>query len=181
MTLKAYFAKMQGGGQSPPGVGLAEVGWSWAASLVGITLCSYLSARYGEPHDMPLLLGSFGASAVLVYAAIHSPMAQPRNLVGGHMLSGLMGVLSYQLWGATPWLAAGLGVSGAIAVMLLTRTVHPPGGATALLAVIGGPKLHALGYWYVLVPAGAGACLLLLVALVVNNLARHRQYPEYWW
>jgi CBS-domain-containing membrane protein len=65
--------------------------------------------------------------------------------------------------------------------MLVTRTVHPPGGATALLAVIGGPKLHALGYLYVLVPAGAGACLLLLVALVVNNLARHRRYPEYWW
>jgi CBS-domain-containing membrane protein len=181
MTLKAYFAKMQGGGQSPPGVGLAEVGWSWAASLVGISLCSYLSSRYFEPQDLTLLLGSFGASAVLVYAAIASPMAQPRNLVGGHMLSGLMGVLSYQLWGPTPWLAAGLGVSGAIVAMLVTRTVHPPGGATALLAVIGGPKLHALGYLYVLVPAGAGACLLLLVALVVNNLARHRRYPEYWW
>jgi CBS-domain-containing membrane protein len=108
-------------------------------------------------------------------------MAQPRNLVGGHMLSGLMGVLSYKLWGPTPWLAAGLGVSGAIVAMLVTRTVHPPGGATALLAVIGGPKLHALGYLYVLVSAGAGACLLLLVALVVNNLARHRRYPEYWW
>jgi len=116
-----------------------------------------------------------------VYAAIASPMAQPRNLVGGHMLSGFMGVLSYQLWGSTPWLAAGLGVSGAIVAMLVTRTVHPPGGATALLAVIGGPKLHALGYWYVLVPAGAGACLLLLVALAVNNLAPHRRYPEYWW
>jgi CBS-domain-containing membrane protein len=108
-------------------------------------------------------------------------MAQPRNLVGGHMLSGFMGVLSYQLWGSTPWLAAGLGVSGAIVAMLVTRTVHPPGGATALLAVIGGPKLHALGYWYVLVPAGTGACLLLLVALAVNNLASHRRYPEYWW
>jgi CBS-domain-containing membrane protein len=181
MTLKAYFAKMQGGGQRPPGVGLAEIGWSWMASLVGVSLCSYLSSRYFEPNDLILLLGSFGASAVLVYAAIGSPMAQPRNLVFGHMVSGLMGVLSYQLWGSTPWLAAGLGVSGAIAAMLVTRTVHPPGGATALLAVIGGPKVHALGYLYVLVPAGAGACLLLLVALVINNLARHRRYPEYWW
>ena len=181
MILKAYFAKMQGGGQRPPGVGLAEIGWSWMASLVGISLCGYLSSRYFEPNDLTLLLGSFGASAVLVYAAISSPMAQPRNLVFGHMLSGLMGVLSYQLWGSIPWLAAGLGVSGAIAAMLVTRTVHPPGGATALLAVIGGPKVHALGYLYVLVPAGAGACLLLLVALVINNLARHRRYPEYWW
>ena len=181
MTFKTYVAKMRGGGQRPPGVSLPEVGWSWAASLVGISLCSYVSSRYFEPQDWTLLLGSFGASAVLVYAAISSPMAQPRNLVGGHMLSGFMGVLSYQLWGSTPWLAAGLGVSGAIVAMLVTRTVHPPGGATALLAVIGGPKLHALRYLYVLVPAGAGACLLLLVALVVNNLARHRRYPEYWW
>jgi len=150
------------------------------ASLVGISLCSYLSSHYFEPNDWILLLGSFGASAVLVYAAISSPMAQPRNLVFGHMVSGLIGVLSYQLWGSTPWLAAGMGVSGAIAAMLLTRTVHPPGGATALLAVIGGPKVHALGFLYILVPAGAGACLLLLVALVINNLARHRRYPEYW-
>ncbi len=118
MTLTAYVAKMRGGGQHPPGVGLTEVGWSWAGSLLGISLCSYLSSRYFEPHDVTLLLGSFGASAVLVYAAIASPMAQPRNLVGGHMVSGLMGVLSYQLWGPTPWLAAGLGVSGAIVAML---------------------------------------------------------------
>lgn len=181
MTLKAYFAKMRGGGQRPPGVGLAEIGWSWVASLVGISLCSYLSSRYFEPQDLTLLLGSFGASAVLLYAAISSPMAQPRNLVVGHMLSGLIGVLSYQLWGETPWLAAGLGVSGAIAAMLVTRTMHPPGGATALLAIIGGPKVHALGYLYVLVPSGVGACVLLVVALVVNNLAHHRRYPEYWW
>ncbi len=85
------------------------------------------------------------------------------------------------MFAATPWLAAGLGVSGAIVAMLLTRTLHPPGGATALLAVIGGAKLHALGYLYVFVPAGAGACLLLLVGLLVNNLAGNRRYPEYWW
>jgi CBS-domain-containing membrane protein len=65
--------------------------------------------------------------------------------------------------------------------MLLTNTAHPPGGATALLAVIGGDQPHALEYLYVLAPTGAGACLLLLVAPLVNNLARHRRYPLYWW
>ena len=148
--------------------------------MIGISLCAYLSSHYFEPQHVTLLLGSFGASAVLVYGAIRSPLAQPRNLVGGHVISGFMGVTSYQLWGDTSWLAAGLGVSGAIVAMLLTKTLHPPGGATALLAVIGGPKIHAVGYGYVVVPAGAGACLLLLVALVVNNLAG-RRYPEYWW
>ena len=181
MTFKAFVTKMHGGGESPPGVGLAEVGWSWIGSMIGISLCAYLSSRYFEPQNVTLLLGSFGASAVLVYGAVRSPLAQPRNLVGGHLVSGLVGVTSFQLWGDTPWVAAGFGVSGAIAAMLLTKTLHPPGGATALLAVIGGPKIHALGYLYVIVPAGAGACLLLLVALVVNNLAGHRRYPEYWW
>ncbi|MGE3539268.1 MAG: HPP family protein [Candidatus Tectimicrobiota bacterium] len=183
MSFRDYFAKMLGGkgGPSLPGVGLAEIGWSWVGSVIGISLCSYLSSQYFEPADLTLLLGSFGASAVLVYGAISSPMAQPRNLVGGHMISGFIGVLSYKLFSDIPWLAAGLGVSGAIVAMLLTRTLHPPGGATALLAVIGGAKLHALGYLYVFVPAGAGACLLLLVGLLVNNLAEHRRYPEYWW
>ena len=64
--------------------------------------------------------------------------------------------------------------------MLATKTLHPPGGATALIAVIGGAKVHELGYYYAFVPAGAGALILLIVALVVNNLCRNRKYPEYW-
>ncbi len=108
-------------------------------------------------------------------------MAHPRHLLGGHIISDLIGVVSYQLWGTTPWLAAGLGMSLAIVAMLLTNTVHPPGGGTALLALIGGGEMHALGYLYVLIPTGAGAALLLLVALVVNNLARHRRYSVWRW
>lgn len=178
--MTAYFAKMRGGGKSPPGVGVAELWWSWLGSVTGISLCGLLSARYFEPADTTLLIGSFGASAVLVYGAIKSPLAQPRNLLGGHVLSALVGVASYQALGNTPWLAAGLGVALAIVVMLATKTLHPPGGATALIAVIGGSKIHALGYGYALVPAGAGALILLAIALVVNNLARNRKYPEYW-
>ncbi|MDO8784978.1 MAG: HPP family protein, partial [Syntrophales bacterium] len=71
-------------------------------------------------------------------------------------------------------------VSLAITAMLATKTLHPPGGATALIAVIGGKKIHDLGFLYALVPAGAGALVLLVVALLVNNLARNRRYPEYW-
>ena len=64
--------------------------------------------------------------------------------------------------------------------MLLTKTLHPPAGATALIAVIGGKKVHDLGFFYAFVPAGLGALILLLVALLVNNLSRNRKYPEYW-
>jgi CBS-domain-containing membrane protein len=161
-------------------VGFSEVLWSWAGSAIGIAACAFLSARYFEPRDLSLIIGSFGASAVLVYAAIKSPLAQPRNLLGGHILSGLVGVACYQLFGGTLWLASALAVSLAIAVMVITKTLHPPGGATALIAVIGGPKVHVLGFLYALVPAGLGALILLVVALLVNNLSRNRRYPEYW-
>lgn len=171
---------MKGGAKSPPGGPLHDLLWSWVGAVIGIGLCSYLSSRYFEPHDLSLLIGSFGASAVLVYAAIKSPLAQPRNLVGGHVLSALSGVACYQLFGHTIWLAAALAVSLAIVVMLATKTLHPPGGATALIAVIGGVKVHNLGYLYAFIPAGAGAVILLIVALIINNLAEHRKYPEYW-
>jgi CBS-domain-containing membrane protein len=177
--MRAYLRKMKGGGKSPPGVGPKEVLWSWLGAAAGIGVCSYLSVEYFEPKASTLIIGSFGASAVLVYAAIKSPLAQPRNLVGGHIISALVGVASYQLLGAF-WPAAALAVSCAVAAMLITKTVHPPGGATALIAVIGGKKIHDLGFLYAIVPAGAGAIILLIIALVMNNLSKDRKYPEYW-
>jgi CBS-domain-containing membrane protein len=181
MTMREYLSKMKGTAKSPPGVGAGEMLWSWIGAVIGIGACGWLSARYFEPRDLTLLIGSFGASAVLVYGAIKSPLAQPRNLVGGHVVSGIAGVAAFQLFGATIWLAAALAVSFAIVLMLATKTLHPPGGATALIAVIGGPKIHGLGFLYPLVPAAAGALVLLLVALMVNNLSKNRRYPEYWW
>lgn len=180
MTMSNYFIKMKGGAKSPPGVGYGELIWSWLGAMIGIGICGYLSSKYFEPRDMTFLIGSFGASAVLVYGAIKSPLAQPRNLVGGHILSGLVGVACSQLFGNIVWFASALAVSFAIVAMLATKTLHPPGGATALIAVIGGAKIHDLGFFYAVLPAGAGALILLLVALIVNNLSKHRKYPEYW-
>jgi len=85
MTVRAYLSKMKGGGQGPPGVGTREVFWSWIGSTIGIGTCGYLSSAYFEPRDLLLIVGSLGASCVLVYAAIKSPLAQPRNLIGGHI------------------------------------------------------------------------------------------------
>ncbi len=180
MTILDYITKMKGSTKGPPGVGAGELAWSWLGSVIGIGTCGFLSAAYFEPRDLTFLIGSFGASAVLVYGAVKSPLAQPRNLVGGHVLSGLIGVACYQLFGETVWIAAAMAVSLAIVIMLATKTLHPPGGATALIAVIGGAKVHDLGYFYAVVPAGSGAIILLIVALLVNNLAKNRRYPEYW-
>lgn len=164
----------------PPGVGIDEILWSSLGALLGIGLCAWLSSYFFEPRDLTLIIGSFGASAVLIYGVIKSPFSQPRNLMGGHILSAVVGVTVWEILGGTIWLAAAVAVSLAIAVMLATNTVHPPGGASALIAVIGGQQVHDLGWLYPVLPVGAGALVLLLIALLVNNIPRSRKYPEYW-
>ena len=122
----------------------------------------------------PLLIGSFGASAVLLFGAAESPLAQPRNLIGGHLVSALVAVGTV-LAGGTNTLAVALAVGISIFLMYLTRTVQPPGGATALIGV----QSHAT-LAFVFVPVLAGAVVLLLVALLTNNVEHHRQYPKHW-
>jgi CBS-domain-containing membrane protein len=178
--MKGYFSKMKGGVKRPPRVGLREVFWSWIGSLSGVGVTAFINSSFVEPGDLTLLIGSFGASAVLIYGAVKSPLAQPRNLVGGHVVSAIIGVAAYKVMGGS-WVACGAAVSFAIAAMLLTETLHPPGGATALIAVIGSEKIHHLGYLYVLVPTLAGVAFMLVIALLVNNLAGGRKYPEYWY
>jgi len=175
-----YFRKMKGSSQSPPRVKLPEIAWSWVGSLLGIAAVGYLNDRYFEGTDLILIIGSFGASAVLIFGAIKSPLAQPPNLMGGHVLSALIGVSAYKVLAPHLWLAAAVGVATAIAVMHATKTLHPPGGATALIAVIGGEKIHNLGYLYALIPVAAGAAIMLVVALLINNIPKTRRYPEFW-
>jgi CBS-domain-containing membrane protein len=175
-----YFNKMRGGKQSPPAVSLSEIVWSWMGAFFGITPVAYLHYNIFSGQDMVFIIGSFGASAVLIYGAVRSPLAQPRNLVGGHLISAVIGVASYKLFPDFIWLASSLSVATAIAAMHATKTLHPPGGATALIAVIGGDPIHKLGFYYALMPVGSGVFIMLLVALAVNNLSRDRRYPEFW-
>lgn len=176
-----YLNKMRGTTRgSPPRVSGSEILWSWIGGFLGVALVAWINERVFAGTDATLLIGSFGASAVLVYGAIRSPLAQPRNLIGGHVLSAAIGVTAWHLLASMPWLAAAVAVSTAIAAMHLTRTLHPPGGATALVAVIGSDRIHDMGYLYVLMPATAGPVLLLVVALLVNNIPKTRRYPEIW-
>ncbi|MGD9975385.1 MAG: HPP family protein [Desulfatirhabdiaceae bacterium] len=175
-----YFEKMRGHTQSPPGVGPAEVIWSGIGSFLGLAVVSLLHFQLLDPVGHVMIIGSFGASAVLIYGAIRSPLAQPRNLIGGHVLSAIVGVTAFQIMGGQLWLAASVAVSLGIVVMHLTKTLHPPGGATALIAVIGGDSVHNLGYWYVLMPTALGAVIMLIIALIVNNISGNRRYPEFW-
>lgn len=176
-----YWRKMRGTTRgSPPRVSNEEILLSWIGAFVGTGVLAGIGQLFFTPADLMLLTGSFGASAVLLFGAVRSPLAQPRNLLGGHILSALVGVICWKLLHFMPWLAAALAVSSAIALMHATRTLHPPGGATALIAVIGSGEVHRLGFWYILAPATAGAVILLAVALLFNNLPRSRRYPEIW-
>ena len=178
--LQSYFQKMTGGWQGPPRVQLSEIAWGWLGGFLGVGLVAGLNYLVLSSTGLLLLVGSLGASAFLIYGTPKSPLAQPRNLVGGHILSALVGVTAAKLFPGHLWLAAALAVSTSIAVMQFTRTGHPPGGDTALIAVIGDAKIQELGYFYAVMPVAAGVLILLWVALIVNNIPKTRKYPEYW-
>jgi CBS-domain-containing membrane protein len=175
-----YFRKMKGTTKSPPAVGFSEIIWSWIGAFLGIGSVAFINFNVFEGTDLVMIIGSFGASAVLIYGAIRSPLAQPRNLIGGHIVGAIIGVTAYKLLHNQMWLASAVAVATAIAIMHATKTLHPPAGATALIAVIGSPKIHSLGYLYAVIPAGSGAFVMLVIAVLINNIPKTRQYPEYW-
>lgn len=143
--------------------------WSFlSASLAIMAICKL--ALVGHP----LLIGSFGASAVLLFGATDSPLSQPRNLVGGHLVSAVVAVIVVAILGSTP-VSMAVGVGLAIFVMNLTHTTHPPGGATALIGIQG-----VVGPEFILWPVLAGALILLLTAIFTNNVVYHRSYPKHW-
>ncbi len=176
-----FFDKMKSDKSSPLIVSMSEIIWSWVGAFCGILSVAYMDSIFLKGSDLAFIVGSFGASAVLIYGAVKSPLAQPRNLIGGHIISAIIGVASYKLFGNYIWFAAPFAVATAIAAMHATKTLHPPGGATALIAVIGSSKIHALGFYYVFIPIGAGALVMLIVALLVNNLCKTRKYPDFWY
>ncbi len=147
-------------------------------SLLGLALAG-VAARALSGGDLglgPLLVGPIGASAVLVFAVPASPLAQPRAVLGGNILSALVGV-ACAMFVPHPVVAAALAVSLAIVAMMLAGCLHPPGGATALTAVIGGSAVHDLGFGFALVPVGLCSLLLVLAAVGLNRLMG-RSYPH---
>lgn len=160
-----------------------DQGITFLGSFVGIALIGLLNSYHLGPNDNLFLIGSFGASSVLIYGIVNSPLAQPRNLIGGHLICATVGVTVNFLIPEHTWLAAGLAVSASIVLMQISKTLHPPGGATALIAIIGSEKIKSLGYWYVVSPIFVGVIILFLVALIFNNITPYRTYPskKFWY
>lgn len=131
----------------------------------------------------PVIVASLGASAILDYSAIRSPVAQPRNSVLGQCLSAIVGVAISKCFQLNPdfenlqWIAGAVACACAALVMCVTNTVHPPGGATAVIATTQA-NVISMGWWFVPVTT-LGAVVMLVIALMWNNILR--QYPVYWW
>ncbi len=153
--------------------------WTFIGAFVAIATIGFFQQNHFTEQDDVFLIGSFGASCVLIFGATDSPLAQPRNLVGGHVLASLIGVAIHKLFPNELWLSSGLSVAISIVVMQMTKTMHPPAGATALIANIGSPQIKALGFAYTLTPVLSGVTILLVTALIVNNIPRYRSYPRH--
>jgi len=152
-------------------------------ALLGI-LCVYWCMRWAFPHGFMhtagtlIMVTSMGASAVLLFAVPQGALSQPWALMGGHLLSALVGVSCQQLFPEKTWTPA-LSVGLAVGVMHYMRCIHPPGGATALAAVIGGAEIHQLGFYYLLMPVAINVVSILLLALFFNAWFPWRRYPAH--
>lgn len=153
---------------------------SAAGGLLGILAVLWVSHLWLGSHGGVLAVASMGASAVLLFAAPHGALSQPWPVLGGHLVSAAIGVFCARMLAADPVLAASLAVALSIAVMYGLRCLHPPGGATALYAVMGGDAVHALGYSYILSPVLLNVLVILTVAVVFNYPFRWRRYPQSW-
>jgi len=150
---------------------------SGVAGGLGIFLLASVLHFLPQPQFPLLLLGSMAASAVLLYAVPHSPLAQPWNLVGGHLFSAICGWLS-MAYISDPLLAAGIAVGGAIFLMYVLNCLHPPGAATALTLVIGASQFQQMGLLWSALIVLANALISLLLALLINNFLPRRRYPQ---
>lgn len=154
----------------------AEILRSAGASFVAVLAVGLISSYFTHGVAGVVLVASMGASAVLLFATPHSPLAQPWPLLGGNLLSALIGVTCAHFI-PNLWVAAAVAVALSILVMLYTHSLHPPASAVALLTVVGGEPIHREGYLFVLEPVGLNVLLMLTAALVINNLLPGHRYP----
>ena len=149
---------------------------STVGGFLGILLIAFITFQTTDINSAVIIVPSMGASAVLLFAVPHGKLSQPWALFGGHMISALVGVTCFKLVG-DPFLAAALAVGLAIGAMHMLGCIHPPGGATALAAVIGGPAIHQLGFKYALTPILINTLVIFVVAVGFNMLFPWRRYP----
>lgn len=170
LGLGKHFDSIHGSSTHQPRFSLNQILFSYIGSFIGIAALAYLSIA----SDYPLIAAPFGAAAVLVFAVPNSPLAQPRNLIFGNLIGGVVSLLIVHLFGSEPW-AIALSVATAIKVMQLTKTLHPPGGAVALVGVMSNAD-----WTFLFTPVLTGSIVLLFCTLIFNNIMPERSYPLHW-
>jgi CBS-domain-containing membrane protein len=168
--MKRYLAKFRTTETVPGSPQPAHILFSALGSLIAISAVTLLT----QTTSIPFMMAPFGATCVLAFGVPDSPLAQPRNIVGGHLIAALIAVACVYLFGNT-WYSLALGVSISIAVMQLTKTTHPPAGATPLVIIFAEPHWSFIFY-----PVLSGAVTIVIIALLFNNMIRSRRYPKYW-
>ena len=167
----SFLAKFKGDGAAlPPQPPLKAVALAWLGGFLAIAAVTLLT----DALSVALVLGSFGATCVLVFGYPDVPFSQPRNVIGGHALSSFTGLLFLSVFGVH-WWAVALAAGTAIALMMLTRTVHPPAGSNPVIVFLTQPA-----WSFLLFPTLVGALVVVAVALFYNNATRTARYPKYW-
>lgn len=169
-TLQAYAVT------EPVYLSVGEKLRSALAAFASIVLVGAVSAWFISGSALPLMIVSIGASAVLVFTIPTSPLAQPWPLLAGNLIAAFIGVSCAKLV-PYPALAGALAIGLTVLAMLATHSLHPPGGGVALLGAMGGESIHALGYQYIWLPFSLNLLVLLIAALLFNNLLPGRSYP----
>jgi CBS-domain-containing membrane protein len=154
----------------PPQPSVKAVALAWLGGFLAIAAVATLT----DLLSVALVLGSFGASCVLVFGYPDVPFSQPRNVIAGHVISSLVGLAFLTAFGPQ-WWALSLSVGTAIAIMMLTRTVHPPAGSNPVIVFLVQPT-----WSFLLFPTLVGALVVVVIALVYNNVTRESRYPKYW-
>ncbi|MFJ8520413.1 HPP family protein [Lysinibacillus xylanilyticus] len=168
--IKAYIFKMKGGGHAPSRTNFADAITGAIGGLICISVLLWLTNYTGAPW----LMASLGGSCVLVFVVWNAPLSQPRNIIGGHVISAFIGLTMYSLLG-TSIVSISIGVGLTIFFMAFLGIIHPPAGANPIIIILGG-----YGWSYLVMPVLIGALIIVFFGLVINNLRETRKYPLFW-
>lgn len=168
--MKKFFLKFVTKERSPLKTNFRFSLFSGIGGLLAIMIIALLT----KETSIPFIMAPFGASCVLAFGVPDSPLSQPRNIIGGHLISSTIGVMILILLG-NEWYSMALGVGLAIAIMQLTKTTHPPAGADPLVIIASGASWN-----FIINPVLSGSIVLVIIALIFNNISRERKYPKFW-
>ncbi len=168
--MKQYLSKLKTQETSPKSLGFQFSGYSGLGGFLSISAVALLTVYTGHPF----LMAPFGATCVLAFGVPNSPLAQPRNIIGGHIVATLVGMICLYFFG-NEWYSLAIGVGLSITLMQLTGTTHPPAGADPIVVILGAKTLD-----FVVNPVLSGAIVITIIALIFNNISRNRKYPVYW-